>query len=153
MPAKGTTQQQLDATNDNILVIVGRLLEATKAASDGIKILSDEAKAMSSSLQVAQQVITNNQQILQALDRIVRTGNGEESLVTRLKLLSENFQSHLEDVEDMNSNLEALTKRVAALEKHHVTSGAKMNIIWWIVTGVGWVVTTAIALYGALHGK
>lgn len=152
MPSKPATQQGLDAANDNILVIVGRLLEATKAASDGIKTLSDESKTNSASVQAAQQAISSIQRTVIELDRIVRTGNGD-SLVTQIKLAVDEQTRQREDLDDLTSTVEAHTKRLDTIDQQNAGAAGGHKIIWYIVAGVGWIITTIIALYGALHGK
>lgn len=152
MPNKPVTQQSLDVVNDNILVIVGRLLEATKAASDGIKTLSDESKTNSASVQVAQQAINSVKQTVMELDRIVRTGNGD-SLVTQIKLLIEEQNRQRADIDEVTKTVERNSKRLDAFDHQNAGMAGSHKVLWYIGGGIAWLVTTGIALYGVIHGK
>lgn len=153
MPAaKGAQQQQIDAANDNILVIVGRLLAATEAASDGIKTLSDESKTNSVGVQAAQQAIQSIQKTVTDLDRIVRTGNGD-SLITQVKILCDEQERLRDDMDELNKTVELSAKRLDAFDQQNAGAAGSSKVLWYVVGGIAWLVTTAIALYGALHGK
>jgi hypothetical protein len=158
MPPAKSQQQQIDAANDNILVIVGRLLAATEAASDGIKTLSEETKQNSAAAQAAKQAVESIQQTVLELDRIVRNGSGNNGgLVTQVRLNSEEMARLRKDHSDLSEEVTKNTGGIAALEKEQATTTGShtsvKTVIIYVVGVVGWAITTAVALYAALKGN
>lgn len=157
MPAK-SQQQQIDAANENILVIVGRLLAATEAASDGLKVLSEETKQNSAGVLAVKTAVEGIQQTVAELDRLVRTGTvGGVALVTQVKLNSDAVAQLRQDHGQLEATVNEQGDSIAELEKGNVTAAAShtsaKSVILYVVGVVAWAITTGIALYAALKGK
>ena len=156
MTARTKQQQQIDAANDNIMVIVGRLLEATQAASDGIKALCEETKQNAATAQAAQQAIASLTLVVAELDRIVRSGQGLP-LMMQVRLNTEAMERMRNDHDDLaetvDTDHDGLKSRVAELEKYKAIDSGGHNVVWRVAQAVAWVITAAIAIYAAYKSK
>jgi len=76
MPVPKTT-----APHPDVLIMVGQLLEASKAASDNIRQLSDDMQTNAQAWTIASQTLNRVEKDVTALTQIVRTGNGVPSIV------------------------------------------------------------------------
>lgn len=152
MPPR-TTQSTFEAREDNVLVIVGRLLEAAEAASSGISSLSAEARATSITVEASKQAITAIQHTMRELDKLVRTGDNSESLVTRVHMLCEGQERHSEELHRINETIARVAYDVDNGRHLRTSLLTGKNTLIAVAAVTGWLITTAIAIYAALHGK
>src|SRR4051812_1881994 len=130
---------------DNILLVIGQLLEANKAAADGIKNLNNEVRQNSVAVIAAAKTLEILEQAVSQLNVVVRTGNGRDSLqavVSNLTQSTAALQTHVQQVQDQLDGLH---------QAKHQQKGAAW-VGWAVLVVVSWSITTGIALYGALKG-
>ena len=153
MPPRTTQASSFEAREDNVLVIVGRLLEAAEAASSGISSLSAEAHATSITVEASKQAITAIQHTVRELDKLVRTGDNSESLVTRVHMLCEGQERHGAELHRLNETLAKVSADVDNGRHLHTSLLTGKNTVVAVAAILAWAITTAIALYAAVHGK
>ena len=142
-----------DLTGDNLAILIGQLLATTEAASSGINSLSEESKANSRAVIAAATTLGLVEKTVYELVKVVKDGNGQESLVTQMKAVRVEINRLTESVNELRKELDTVKKDVdaAGTIKNQIVGG-KM-VIWVIIGGLAWLVTTGIALYDALYGK
>jgi hypothetical protein len=70
----------------DVMMLIGQLLEATQAASEGLKNTNLEIQANGKALIAAAKTLEIIAETVAELDRLVRTGNGD-SIITRIAIL------------------------------------------------------------------
>lgn len=142
-----------DLTGDNLAILIGQLLATTEAASSGINSLSEESKANSRAVIAAATTLGLVEKTVYELVKVVKDGNGQESLVTQMKAVRVEINRLTESVNELRKELDTVKKDVdaAGTIKNQIVGG-KM-VIWVIIGGLAWLGTTGIALYDALYGK
>ncbi len=144
-PRKTDEQAQLS-------MIVGQLLEATKAASEGLKGLSLEMRGNSSAVIAAVTTLTAVEKTVQDLDRVVRSGS-VDSVLMRLQIVV----GKVEDLEQADTEvavrLDNVETRVDVLETVRTQAWAGGKVTFWLIGVAAWLITTGIAVWGALKGK
>ena len=143
-----------DTIADNLMLIVGQLMEAAKAASEGLKSLGQEMKDNSTTIAGAQLTIEQLDKAVMALEHLVSGSDNKDSLILR-------SYAHAAALEDLTAALKDLSKAVDDLESQisSVSSNQTNNKAKWygaskatLIIGaiVGWVITTVIAVYAAV---
>lgn len=135
-------------TNNDVMLLIGQLLEAAQAASDGLKSTNLEIQANGKALIAAVKTLELIEETVAELDRVVRTGNGD-SIITRLAMLRA-------EVTDLQGQVGTLETRVHTLhddisgfnaDRQQVAGGKK--VIWGVLRAVGWALTTLLAAWAA----
>jgi prefoldin subunit 5 len=137
-----------DHVDDSLLLIIGQLLEATKAASEGIKGLNGEMRTIATTLATTVATLQAVETAYKNLERLVH--DDADSLVTRTAVHEDALRTLHAAVEELRKKAQALQTAVDSVDTDRVV--AKSNRAWlaWAVGGVAWAVTTGIALYAAL---
>lgn len=137
---------------DNLMLIVGQLLEATKAASDGLKSMSVEVQGNAKAIIAASKTLEVIERKVGELEEIIKGGT-DESLVFMA-------HGHTTDIAQLRVAIEELKKAVAGLTTDlgklgstAATIKGTKDVVWEVGKVVAWIVTTAIALYAAFNGK
>lgn len=141
------------APTDNLMLIVGQLLEATKAASDGLKSMSQEVQSNAKAIIAASKTLEKVEGDLEQLDEIIRDSTNSGNLVavtightTQLATL------HLAVIE-LRATIDGLKAQMGSLGSTQARMTTTKEVLVYIGVGVAWFVTTAIAVYAALQGK
>lgn len=139
--------------------LVAKLQEAARITADSIKALSENSKDNAHELTTIRVEFETLQKLVNALNVLVRTGDGGSiiSIVTQLHLMQQEQKQLRKELENMPKELEKMAEDVEKLTQTitdlHLTN-VKMNtgsrVLLWVGGIVGWVVTTAIAVYGAI---
>lgn len=159
MPARTTATHQpqqptplpMDAAaQTSITLIIGQLLEATKAANIGLKCLGEEVQTNARTLIL----ISKTVDMLEArVGQII--GIVSDSANNRNLLLRVNDQQ--KETEDLHKQLLEIKKAVGELKgwtssweaSRHKETGAN-DVYVFIGRAIGWVLVTGIALYAAI---
>lgn len=143
---------------ENLLMIVGQLLEATKVATEGIKSLSIETRSNATAIITAAKTLEMVEETVNQLNKLVRTN--ADNLVYRVDNLSYKMDANsqlIRDLEDAGADLKkeasALKDQIDGLGQHNTRISTVSNTLWYIVIFVAWLITTGIALFAALKGK
>ena len=76
-----------------------------------------------------------------------------DSVITQVKILCDEQERLRDDMDELNKTVELSAKRLDAFDQQNAGAAGNSKVLWYVVGGIAWLVTTAIALYGALHGK
>lgn len=148
-PNKSAVAGAVQREHENLLMIVGQLLEATKAASDGIKSLNSESRQNAQAVLAAAKTLEMVEDLVSDLNRVVRTGNGVPSLVSQVSALRVELEAVKEKVKKQGGDHDELRKQVDGLdEAKHAVLGMKSGVVW-VVGVVVWLATMALSIYGA----
>lgn len=142
-----------DAVGDNILIIVGQLLEATKAASDGLKSMSIEVQTNAKAIITAATTLSMVSDQVSQLDKIIRDSTHSGNLLSTTSGHAAAISALHAAVEELRSEVENLQAEVGHLGVGHTQQAAARNVLWDAAVVLGWVFTTAVALYAAFRGK
>lgn len=143
--------------DDNMMVTLGRLLEAAEGTNvhlDKLQAAVQESSTVAqSALQTVgllRQTVETVQMTVTELDKLVRGSKDGDSLVTLMTLARNEQRQFREERSEASKEMLSLSTRISALEqKAHESNGR--NYILWIVLGMlAWSMTTGIALYAAL---
>jgi prefoldin subunit 5 len=139
--------------------LVAKLQEAARITADSIKALSENSKDNAHELAAIRVEFETLQKLVNALNVLVRTGDGGSiiSIVTQLHLMQQEqkqLRKELEnmpkELEKMAEDVEKLTQTITDLHLTNVKMSTGSRVLLWVGGIVGWVVTTAIAVYGAI---
>lgn len=145
---------------DNLMIIIGQLLEATKAASDGLKSMSQEVQSNAKAIIAASKTLEMVEKKLGELADLVDDSSNPNSLAQvssrHTNELSE-LRKAIADLKDallkLGTEMNVLGTGVAALKHDGVQLTTTKDTVWGVIKFIGWALTTAIALYAALNGK
>src|SRR4029077_15445062 len=148
MPAK----RNPGSGEENLQLVIGQLVEATRASSEGIKGLSIEVRHNATAIITAAKTLEIIEDAVSQLNIIVRTGNGRPSLVAdaadKARLIA--------DLDKTMTALEAevlsLRNEIGGLSHDRSRLLGVSAVVWRFIVGVAWCVTTAIAFYAAFKG-
>lgn len=155
-----------DGIPDNVLLIIGKLLEATKAASDGLKAVSVEVQSNARAVIAASTTLKTVEAHVEQLDEIIRkpgsglvadVGSASANLlslttgVSELRdQVNETVAALREAIDALKHDVDALTTTTAAVRgdvKSHRAAAVA------VAKAVAWMATTVIAIYAAVNGK
>ncbi len=145
---------------DNLMIIIGQLLEATKAASDGLKSMSIEVQSNAKAIIAASKTLEMVEKKLTAFDELVDDAANPNSLGQVSARHTNELVDLRKAVGDLKDTLVKLTTEMTTLGTSVTTlkqDGAHLTTtketVWGVIKFVGWLLTTAIALYAAINGK
>lgn len=155
-----TTARKPAVETDNLMLIVGQLLEATKAASEGLKSVGAEvhnnAKAIIAAIKTLEQV----EEKLEALDRIIQDNSNPNNLINvtrghtdQITAINRGISDLQTLVKELRDAMKALAGQVLTLDQGHASIKSAKNVVWETAKVVAWIVTTAVAVYAAVSGK
>lgn len=181
-PPKGTSASlPPQIQGQDLLLVIGQLLEANKQQAEDIKTLTSEVRQYATTVVAAAKTLEIIERTVGALDRVVRVGNGDESLVSKVngntKLVKEleqrvtvststvvrnateanNMQAAITTLgrraDDMDTKVEDIDDRVARHDNNATHTMGMTNTLLWVGSILAWVVTTGVALYAAFKDK
>ena len=138
--------------SQDVMLLIGQLLEEAKAASDGLKSTNAEIQANGKALIATVKTLELVGETVAELDRLVRTGNGD-SVITRLAILQIAVTDLQAQVVALETRVRVAGEKMADLSKDQDRRDAGKNAVWEIAKVVAWVATTGIAVYAAIWGK
>lgn len=138
---------------DHIMLIVGQLLEATKAASDGIKGLSVEAQTNAKAIIAASKTIEMLEEKVAELDKVVRDSTNAANLVGTAQTQALAVARIDGILVDVKKDLERLSEQVEAIGSHRANVNAQGQLLVRIGLGAAWLVTTGIAVWAVVAGR
>lgn len=141
-----TPRNRADA---DLMLMIGQLVEGAKAAAEGIKSLGSEVRANATAVITAMHTVTSLQNDLTQLDRIVRDAENPHHLVGVVGGHGIDLATLKHTVSEFRTALDALQESVAALNAGQHESTGMRTTLFYLAIGVGWVLTTAVAVYAA----
>lgn len=135
--------------NQDVMLLIGQLLSATQAASEGLKNSNAEIQANGKALIAAVKTLELVEETVAELDRLVRTGNGD-SIITRLAVLQTVVSDLGTQVGDLEGRVRVVSSLLGSLDETRKRLHAGRAAVWEIAKFAGWVVTSAIALYAVV---
>lgn len=141
------------AEND-VLLLVGQLLESTKAATEGIKSLSGEVTSNSRTILAMAHTLKTLERSYEALDQVVREGeSGQHTVVRRLASHQNTLRALNEAITEMRAATEAMRARFADIDTGRNQLAGAWKGITLIAVILVQTLTLIAALYAALTGK
>ncbi len=138
---------------DNLMIIVGQLLEATKAASEGLKSVSLEVQSNAKVIITASKTLEMVEEKVSELDEIIRDSTNKGNLVAVTQTHAAELVLLHTAVTELKTAVETLRGEIGKLGLTDVKAETTRNHLWLTLGFVGWLVTTAIALFAAFNGK
>lgn len=151
------TVKKPDTTSDNLMLIIGQLLEATKAAAEGLKSVSQEVQGNAKAIIAVSQTVKMIETKVSELNKIVADVTYPGNLVGVTNANTADIKALKEGMTELEKTLEALKTSLASLgtaQTQAVTAvTTTKHIVWETAKVVAWIATTAVAIYAALNGK
>lgn len=151
------TVRKPDTTSDNLMLIIGQLLEATKAAAEGLKSVSAEVQGNAKAIIAVSQTVKMVETTIIDLKKIVSDAAHPNNLVLLTAGHAAEIRAVKETVVELERAVETLKSTVGTINTAHVQATAQKKTnkewVWEGAKVIGWIVTTAVALYAAFAGK
>jgi len=138
---------------DNLMLIVGQLLEATKAASEGLKSMSQEVQSNAKVIIAASKTIEMVEDKVSELDRIIRDSTNAGNLVAITQTHTSELVTLHTAVKELKVVVEILKTEIGKLGIVDMKASDNSDKAWATIKFIGYAITTAIALYAAFNGK
>ena len=138
--------------NDNLMLLIGQLVEATKAASDGLKVVSLEVQNNAKALVAVSATVDSLEKDLTLVDQIVRDSKYDGNLVSTSAKHKASLDALHDSVQELKRSVGRVKADVEKLGLGQSTMKASNRTLWTVGMVVGWAITTIVALYGALKG-
>jgi len=155
-----TARKPSAADTDNLMIIIGQLLEATKAASEGLKCVGAEVNSNAKAIIAAVKTLEQLEAKLANLDRVIQDNANSANLVNVTRGHTEQIAGVRDDVKDthalmaeLRQSLASLASHVGTLDRGQDSIKSTKNAIWEIAKFGGWIITTAVAFYAVVSGK
>lgn len=134
---------------DNLLLIVGQLLEATKAASEGLKSMSAEVQSNAKAIIAAVKTLEKVEEKVEELDVIIRDSTNQGNLVALTQTHTAELASLTKVVVELRTAIDRLKLQMGQLGMVHARISTTRDQAWAVIKIVAWVVTTLVACWGA----
>lgn len=155
-----TTARKPSVETDNLMLIIGQLLEATKAASEGLKSVGAEVQNNAKAIIAAIKTLEQVEEKLGDLDRIMQDHANPNNLINvtrghtdQIAAINKSILDLHGLVRELKDAMKALTTQVGTLDQGQASITSAKNVVWETAKVVAWIVTTAIAIYAAMVGK
>lgn len=137
------------AASDNLMLIVGQLLEATKAASDGLKGVSQETQANGKAIITVSTTVDTIEEKLAHIDRIIRDTTYQGNLVGAAREHADAIRGIITSVAEIRKELADVKSTVGGMTVVNTQGAGIKKALLWFVSILAWIITTGVALYGA----
>lgn len=137
--------------NNNILLVVGQLLEATKAASEGIKSVSQEVRQHSNAIVTTAKSLETLERAVMELDRIVRIGGTThtEALVHRVADHASVLEQLRDAMRELRTAVGELREQVDGYDHSRDRAMGAASMLRWAAVVIFQLVTLLIAVKAA----
>lgn len=136
----------------DVMLLIGQLLAAAQAASDGLKSNSAEIQSNGKAIIAAVRTLELIEETVGELDRLIRTGNGD-SLLTRFAVLKAEVTELHTQMTELSDLVQMTVGQIQTIHGDHRGAAGGRKVVIEILKAVGWVLTTAIAVYAAVKGS
>lgn len=136
-------------TGDNLMLMVGQLLEATKAASEGLKSISREVQRNSKAIAAAANTLETLSQNVDQLDNLVQSSTNDNNLIAVTKKLNDEIAAYRGDIETITRTITELRMQVSTITDAYARNNAVSEYSQNLIKFVGWAIATAIACWAA----
>lgn len=139
--------------DEHFSVLIGQLLATVENTATMLENLRQESRDNSQKIVAAVTTLEVVQQTVAELVKVVKDGNGQESLVSQVHALQHEFGHRRLELDTHQAQLKQHDTQLDTLQSAHTQSGARLGMATALVLFLGWLVTTAIALYGAVGSR
>jgi hypothetical protein len=122
-------------------MLIGQLLEATQAATVGLSNLNEETKTNAKAIVAITTTLETVEKTLTEINRLVRMGNGEDSLLMRVR-------RNTTEIDEATTQLAKIKEVIDSYKADIATGGGQWNMLKWVLTIVAWLVATGLATAG-----
>lgn len=139
---------EIHPPNDaHLLLIIGQLMEATKAAADSLRELGQETAANTAAHNALQRAITSVENVTNRLHTVVFGGPGETGLVRDTLAQNQKLLAITEDVRSTEEAIRCLKDQLGTYNTTQAASQSRTAFAWRLTEIAAWIVTTAVAVY------
>lgn len=152
-PAEGA-QPPFDPPHrsSDLVLIVGQLLEATKAGADGLKGISVETRQNSLAILKAAQTLEITEKLVNELHRVIHIGNESgQSLVTMVSANNKELERLNKVVSKICDELDDGEKRMDDFDRTHSRTAGLTDAVKIGLIAVFNLITLGVALYAAFR--
>jgi hypothetical protein len=132
--------------NDNIYIIVGRLVEAARSATESLKTLNVETRANS----MAVELITNEVRVVNEkvrdLQHLVFNSDNPNNLLAQA-------QTQKVDIGETEDRVDRLDQKVGQVFRDKAGQKGALTAARYIISFLGWAVATAVSIYAITKGR
>lgn len=150
-------QPGIQRQRDDLMLIVGQVLETTKTVAGELSELSEEVRANAAAIIDVARGLKSVEEIAARLDTLVRDSSNPTNLVTAARTQQVEISSIRQVLTDLCESVQTVKSSLDGFQTHRVVKQKVdkkiSSAVWMTVMGAAWIVTTAIALYAALSGK
>jgi hypothetical protein len=138
-----------------MLLVVGQLLEATKAASEGLKAIGGEVRQQSSSLLLAARTVEVIERTVADLVRVVRTGDPDHtaSLIYKVATNDRRITDLEEQFPELRTEFRQLLERVRVFDSGHDRLSGAGKALVLVAIALFNLLTLLVAIYAAMKGN
>lgn len=151
------TVKKPDPTSDNLMLIIGQLLEATKAAAEGLKSVSAEVQGNAKAIIAVSQTVKLVESTIGELRKIVSDASHPGNLVFMTAGHAADIRAVKETLAGLEESVEALKTAVGAVGTAQTQAAIERRThkewVWEGAKVVGWIATTVIAVLALFAGK
>lgn len=145
-----TTPARKPAANHDVMLLIGQLLEATKAASEAIKETSNEVQGNAKAIIATAKTLEKVEDMVGSLDEIIRDIANPNNLVTVTQAHATKLSTLADQLVQFRADLDRLRDSVASINKADDQTKSVATAVWGALKVSAWVLTTAIAAYAAV---
>lgn len=135
--------------HDNLMLIVGQLLEAARTASEGLKSTTAEVRANALAVATILKTIESIEEAVDSVHEVIfdpKPGNLIGVVTSHTNLIA-TVQGALARVEN---TMDTMRKQLDSLKTNRATIAGASNAFSSTAQVLGWLITTGIALYAAI---
>lgn len=136
--------------HDNLMLMLGQVIESSKAASEGLKTLGGEVQANAKSILSVMHGLSTLQENVAQLERIIRHAENPANLVGAVGVHGADLVTVKLAVAELHKVIDNISAAVKRMDSVHDKASGAGTTLWWVGLGAAWATTTGIALYAAL---
>lgn len=148
MPGKKPIEHATDLS-----IVIGQLLEATTAASDGLKTISSEVQKHAQAVVTAVRTLEMVEEHVREIDNIVQNPTNSDNLVRAVQDHSEQLKQLKDSVQQLRTTVRKLAKSMGVLQDNDVRETASRATLVFVAKIVAWIICTFLAVWAGLQTK
>lgn len=147
-------ESKLEGDHDNLVLVVGQLLEATKATAESLRHISDEVNGHTVTMGTIAQALETIDEAIEKIDNLVHDAANPHNLLATTNTHGANIDALRQGLQDQRDALVALKKTVDDLVLSKTVNVTAASHVSKLVVGalkfLAWVVGISIAVYAAI---
>jgi hypothetical protein len=133
--------------HDDVLLLMGQLLELVQGASESFRTSSGEITAQAVRVEKVTRALEALEAAVRELNRIVLTGDDKDPS------LRHRVGTHAEEIKEFARALKDLSGQITAYDRRHNQAVGAGQTLLYLVIGTFQLATLGIAVYAAMRGN